>query len=97
MYSAFPIGSYIFYFLIGCSYANLDFIPNIYAMIAKPETVKNFVSYSLTAEDMDFIRLNGSVLFFGLVWTIIIIIAKYLFRIKENRISYMITFGIDLM
>jgi hypothetical protein len=36
VYSAFPIGPYVFYFLIGCSYANLDFIPNLYALVAKP-------------------------------------------------------------
>ena len=34
IYSSFPIGQYVFYFLIGCSYANLDFMPNIYAMYA---------------------------------------------------------------
>lgn len=31
VYSAFPLGQYVYYFLIGCSYANLDFIPNLYA------------------------------------------------------------------
>lgn len=36
VYSAFPIGPYVFYFLIGCSYANFDFIPNLYALVAKP-------------------------------------------------------------
>ena len=36
VYSAFPIGPYVFYFLIGCSNANLDFIPNLYALVAKP-------------------------------------------------------------
>lgn len=36
VYSAFPVGPYVFYFLIGCSYSNLDFFPNLYAMAAKP-------------------------------------------------------------
>jgi hypothetical protein len=36
LYSAFPMGPYIFYFLVGCSYANLDFIPNLYALAATP-------------------------------------------------------------
>jgi hypothetical protein len=36
VYSSFPVGQYIFYFLVGCSYANLDFIPNLYAMAATP-------------------------------------------------------------
>lgn len=97
VYSVFPIGPYIFYYLIGCSYANLDFIPNLYALVAKPETVKNFSSYSLTADDMDFIRLNGSVLFFAAIWTIVVIISKYLIKVKENRLTYMIAFGLDLM
>ena len=35
LYSAFPIGSYTFYFLVGCSYTNFDFVPNLYAMLAK--------------------------------------------------------------
>jgi hypothetical protein len=90
VYSAFPVGPYVFYFLIGCSYSNLDFFPNLYAMAAKPETIKNFSSYSLTADDMDFIRLNGSVLFFAVLWTIVIVISRYLFKVKENRIKYMV-------
>ncbi len=82
VYSAFPVGHYVFYFLIGCSYSNLDFLPNLYAMVAKPETVKSFSSYSLTADDMDFIRLNGSVLFFAVFWAIVVAISKYLFKVK---------------
>jgi hypothetical protein len=97
VYSSFPVGKYIFYFLFGCSYANLDFIPNLYAWAAKPESVNNLTSYFMTAEDMDFIRLNGSVLFFGILWGAIILISKYLIKAKESRVRYMINFGIDLM
>lgn len=82
VYSSFPIGQNIFHFLLGCSYANLDFIPNLYAMAATPESVNNFSSYNFTVEDMDFIRLNGSVLFFGFIWAIIIAISKYLIKVK---------------
>jgi hypothetical protein len=51
----------------------------------------------MSSDDMDFIRLNGSVLFFAVLWTFVIIIAKYLFKIKESRLSYMVAFGVDLM
>jgi hypothetical protein len=51
----------------------------------------------MSSDDMDFIRLNGSVLFFAVLWTFVIIIAKYLFKIKESRLAYMVAFGVDLM
>lgn len=89
-YSSFPVGPYVFYFLIGCSYANLDFFPNLYAMTAKPEAINNLSSYALIAEDMDFIRLNGSVLFFAVFWMIVVLISKYLLKVKENRVRYLV-------
>jgi hypothetical protein len=49
------------------------------------------------ADDMDFIRLNGSVLLFAVVWTVVVLVSKYLFKVKENRLKYMVTFGIDIM
>ena len=97
VYSSFPVGQNIFYFLLGCSYANLDFIPNLYALAVIPESVNNFSSYNFTVEDMDFIRLNGSVLLFGFIWAIVIAISKYLIKVKEKRLDYMMAFGLDLM
>lgn len=46
---------------------------------------------------MDFMRLNGSVLLFSAIWIIVVVIAKYLFTAKEKNISYLVTFGIDLV
>ena len=46
---------------------------------------------------MDFIRLNGSVLFFAVIWAVVILVATYLFKVKENRVKYMVAFGSDLM
>jgi hypothetical protein len=46
---------------------------------------------------MDFIRLNGSVLFFAVIWAVVIFVSAYLFRVKENRVKYMVAFGLDLM
>ena len=97
VYSSFPVGQYIFYFLVGCSYANLDFIPNLYAMAATPESVNNFSSYNFTVDDMDFIRLNGSVLLIGFIWVIVIAISKCLIKVRESRLDYMMAFGLDLM
>jgi len=36
VYSSFPVGQFIYSFLVGCSYANLDFIPNLYTLFAQP-------------------------------------------------------------
>lgn len=36
VFSSFPVGQFIYGFLVGCSYANLDFIPNLYNMFASP-------------------------------------------------------------
>ena len=38
IYTAYPLGPYAYYFLVGCSYCNLDFITNIYALLAKSDT-----------------------------------------------------------
>lgn len=45
---------------------------------------------------MDFIRLNGSILFFAAIWGCVIIITKFLFQPSEKKIAYMIHFGLDL-
>jgi hypothetical protein len=97
VYSSFPMGQYAFYFLVGCSYSNLDFIPNLYGMAISSDKMKNLTSYFMAGDDMDFIRLNGSVLFFALLWSFIIIIGKFLFSISEKKISLMINFGLDLI
>jgi len=57
----------------------------------------NFASYFLVSSDMDFIRLNGSVLFFGLVWGCVWVAARWLFRVGESRLSFLTRFGLDLM
>ncbi len=97
VYSSFPLGQYAFYFLVGCSYANLDFIPNIYGMLVNPERAKSLASYFMASDDMDFMRLNGSVLFFAAIWGFVVLIAKYLFKAKEKNVGYIITFGLDLV
>lgn len=97
LYASFPIGQYILYFLIGCSYSNLDFIPNIYAMAAKTESVNNLTSYLMATDDMDFIRLNGSVIFFGVVWGVVIAASKYLVKARDELVDLLITFGFDIM
>jgi hypothetical protein len=46
---------------------------------------------------MDFIRLNGSVLLFGVVWAVVVLISKYLIEMRESRLNYMVRFGVDLV
>jgi len=97
VYSAFPIGSFTFYFLVGCSYTNFDFVPNLYAMFAKTDTSAVFASYFLHSPDMDFIRLMGSVLFFGVISLVVYVICRFVLNFKEHRLDYMSKLCIDLM
>lgn len=55
------------------------------------------MSYFLTTEDMDFIRLNGSVILFGVIWAFALLISKCLFGIRQSQINYMVKFGSDIM
>jgi len=96
-YSSFPVKEYIFSFLIGCSYSNLDFIPNLYALFAQPEPKNVFASYFLMSDDMDFIRLNGSIISFIVIWAIIYLVCKYFFSFRDSRLDFMIRFGCDLL
>lgn len=66
-------------------------------MVVNPERAKNLASYFMASDDMDFMRLNGSVLFFAAIWGLVVIIAKYLFNVKEKNVAYIITFGVDLV
>ena len=66
-------------------------------MVVNPERAKNLASYFMASDDMDFMRLNGSVLFFAAIWGLVVIIAKYLFKVKEKNVAYIITFGVDLV
>jgi len=97
LYSAFPIGSFSFYFLTGCSYLNFDFVPNLYAMLAKADSSVNFASYFLGSDDMDFIRLMGSILLFGLIGLVAYIFCRFVLNFKEARLDYMSKLCIDLM
>ena len=47
VYSSFPMGQYAFYFLVGCSYSNLDFIPNLYGMAISSDKMKNLTKIFL--------------------------------------------------
>ena len=97
LYSAFPIGSSTFYFLVGCSYTNFDFVPNLYAMFAKSDTEAVFASYFLNSPDMDFIRLMGSVLFFGVLSLLVYVVCRFVLNFKEHRLDYFSKLCIDLM
>lgn len=83
VYSAFPIGAYSFYFLVGCSYCNFDFIPNLYALLVKSDESVQFASYFLNTPDMDFIRLMGSIIFLGVIVLVIYLICRFLLLFKE--------------
>ena len=97
LYSAFPVGSFTFYFLMGCSYTNFDFVPNLYAMLAKPDSSVIFASYFMVSEDMDFIRLMGSILLFGTVSLIVYVFCRFVLQFKEARLDYMSKLCIDIM
>ena len=97
VYSAFPVGAYSFYFLVGCSYCNFDFVPNLYALLVKSDQSVDFASYFLSTPDMDFIRLMGSIIFLGAIVLVVYLICRYLLLLKEERLSFLVSFGIDLM
>ena len=97
LYTAFPVGACSYYFLIGCSYANLDFITNLYAKFAKTDSSSNFASYYMGSTDMDFIRLMGSIIFFGVVMLAVYLICCYLFKLKQSRLDFIARFSFDLM
>ena len=97
IFTAFPLGSRAYYFLIGCSYLNLDFIPNLYAMLAKSDSSAVFASYFLSSEDMDFVRLMGSIIFFTAFMLITYVICKFLFEVKESKLNFMVRLSVDLM
>ena len=97
IFTAFPLGSRAYYFLIGCSYLNLDFVPNLYAMLAKSDQSTVFSSYYFGAEDMDFVRLMGSIIFFGTFIMLVYCICKFLINLKQSKLDFIIRLAIDLM
>lgn len=97
VYAAYPVGENSFFFLLGCSYANLDFIPNLYAKLAKTSANAYLNSYQLTVTDMDFIRLVGSILLFGVLMLVVYLIARYLLKVKESKLEFITRFSIDLL
>ena len=46
---------------------------------------------------MDFVRLMGSIIFFGTFMLIVYLICKYLFDVKESKLDFMMKLSIDLM
>ena len=97
IFTAFPLGSRAYYFLIGCSYLNFDFVPNLYAMLVKSDSATIFSSYFLSTEDMDFIRLMGSIIFFAAFILITYVICKFLIKVKDSKLNFMIRLSVDLM
>jgi hypothetical protein len=97
IYTAYPLGPYAYYFLVGCSYCNLDFITNLYALLAKSDTHQVFSSYYFSTTDMDFIRLMGSIIVFGVFMLFVYIICRFLLNVKQSRLDYLIRLSIDLM
>ena len=78
LYSSYPLGAYTYYFLVGCSYCNFDFIPNVYALLAKSDQGQVFASYLFSSSDMDFVRLMGSILIFGSFMLCVYLICRFL-------------------
>jgi hypothetical protein len=97
VYVAYPVGENSFFFLLGCSYANLDFIPNIYAKLAKTSSNAYLNSYQLAVTDMDFVRLVGSIILFGVVMLVVYLIARCLLKVKQSKLDFITRFGIDLL
>jgi hypothetical protein len=56
-----------------------------------------FASYFLDTTDMDFIRLMGSVLLFGLLSLVTYAVCRFVLKFKEHRLDYMSKLCIDLM
>lgn len=49
MFSAHPIGPDAYYFLVGWGNCNMDFLPNLYAKLAKVDSASTLNSYTLIA------------------------------------------------
>lgn len=46
---------------------------------------------------MQFIRLNGSIIFFAVLWLIAFVVCKYLFLLKPSKQVFMVNFGSDFL
>lgn len=46
-------------------------------------------------DNMNFFNLNGSIIFFCFIWIIILLISKFLIKLKN--IYYLIIIGIDII
>ena len=97
IYTVYPIGPAAYTFLVGCSYCNFDFVPNLYAMLAKSDNSVVFNSFNLSTEDMDFVRLMGSIIFFGVFMLLTYLICKFLLDVKQTRLDFIIRLSIDLI
>jgi hypothetical protein len=97
VYSAFPIGPYTYYFLIGCSYCNFDFVPNLYAVLAKSDNSQVFASYFLASDGMDFVRLMGSIILFGVFMLCVYLVCRFLIGVKQSRLDFVVRLAIDLI
>lgn len=97
IYTVYPIGPYSYYFLVGCSYCNLDFITNVYALLAKSDQHQVFASYYLSTNDMDFVRLMGSIMVFGIFMLFVYVICRFLLQVKQSRLDFLIRLSVDLM
>ena len=97
IFTAFPLGARAYYFLIGCSYLNMDFVPNLYQQLAKTDQSNVFASYYFATEDMDFVRLMGSIIFFGVIVMVVYCVCKFLLGVKESRLDFVLRLAIDLM
>jgi phage shock protein PspC (stress-responsive transcriptional regulator) len=56
-----------------------------------------FSSYYFSTTDMDFIRLMGSIIVFGVFMLFVYIICRFLLNVKQSRLDYLIRLSIDLM
>lgn len=97
VYVGYPLGENSFFFLIGCSYFNLDFVPNLYAKLAKTSANAYISSYQLAVSDMDFVRLVGSILFFGACMLLVYLICKFLLKAKESKLEFISRLTVDLL
>lgn len=97
VYTAYPIRENAFFFLLGCSYANLDFVPNLYAKFAKTSSNSYLNSYQLAVTDMDFIRLVGSIIFFGIFMLIVYLIARFLLNLKQSKLEFITRLTLDML
>lgn len=61
-----------------------------------PLSYTNFSSYLLATSDMDFIRFMGSILSFLVLWSTVLLAAKFLFRVQDPTWKYLTNFGMDI-